>query len=189
MAENIGKAGHVTTSDGVRLHYLEAGSGKPLVMIPGWSQTAAQYKYQIARLHDRYRLIALDMRGHGESDKPAFGYKIARFSKDLHDALVALDLREVTLLGHSIGCSVIWSYCDLFGAERLAKLILVDQMPAFSPTRHGHRRNWKRLGLSSQRKPCMTRAMRWPVRTVWRPRRVSLAGWSPARCPMRKRPG
>jgi hypothetical protein len=41
MAENIGKAGHVTTSDGVRLHYLEAGSGKPLVMIPGWSQTAA----------------------------------------------------------------------------------------------------------------------------------------------------
>lgn len=129
MAEEIGKAGHVTTSDGVRLHYLEAGSGKPLVMIPGWSQTAAQYKYQIARLHDRYRLIALDMRGHGESDKPAFGYKIARLSKDLHDVLVALDLREVTLLGHSMGCSIIWSYWDLFGAERLAKLILVDQMP------------------------------------------------------------
>jgi pimeloyl-ACP methyl ester carboxylesterase len=129
MAENIGQAGHVTTSDGVRLHYLEAGSGKPVVMIPGWSQTAAQFKYQIARLHDRYRLIALDMRGHGESAKPAFGYKIARLSKDLHDVLVALDLREVTLLGHSMGCSVIWSYWDLFGAERLAKLILVDQVP------------------------------------------------------------
>ena len=78
-----------------------------MVMIPGWSQTAAQFNYQIARLHDRYRLIALDMRGHGESDKPAFGYKIARLSKDLHDVLVALDLREVTLLGHSMGCSVI----------------------------------------------------------------------------------
>ncbi|WP_299432965.1 alpha/beta hydrolase [uncultured Meiothermus sp.] len=129
MTENTGKSGHIATSDGVRLHYLEAGSGKTLVMIPGWSQTAAQFKHQIAGLQDRYRLIALDMRGHGESDKPAYGYRIARLAKDLHDVLVALDLREVALLGHSMGCSVIWSYWDLFGAERLARLILVDQMP------------------------------------------------------------
>jgi hypothetical protein len=59
MAEEIGKAGHVTTSDGVRLHYVEAGVGKPVILIPGQSQTAAQFKYQLAGLHDRYRLAAI----------------------------------------------------------------------------------------------------------------------------------
>ena len=129
MVEEAGTAGHVTTSDGVRLHYVEAGVGKPVVMIPGWSQSAAQFKYQLTGLHDRYQLIAVDMRGHGASEKPAFGYKIARLSKDLHEVLVALDLHDVVLLGHSMGCAVIWSYWELFGAERLARLILVDCAP------------------------------------------------------------
>jgi non-heme chloroperoxidase len=43
MTKVTGKAGHVTTHDGVRLHYLETGTGKPLVLSPGWSQTAAMY--------------------------------------------------------------------------------------------------------------------------------------------------
>jgi len=121
--------GEVTTSDGVTLRYLEAGSGPPLVMIPGWSQTAAQFKHQIEGLSDRYRVIAVDMRGHGDSDKPAHGYRISRFAKDLHDVLGALDLTEVNLLAHSLGCAVVWCYLDMFGPERLAKLILVDQSP------------------------------------------------------------
>lgn len=119
----------VTTSDGMRLSYVERGSGRPLVMIPGWSQTAAQFKHQLDGLSDRNRVIAIDMRGHGESDKPAHGYKIPRLAKDLWDALRALDLSDVALAGHSMGCSVIWSYVELFGNERLAKLVLIDQMP------------------------------------------------------------
>jgi non-heme chloroperoxidase len=132
MGEERGKAGYVTTNDGVRLHYVDAGAGKPVVLIPGWSQTVAAFKHQFTGLHDSYRLIALNMRGHGDSDKPEFGYTIARLSKDLHEALVALDLHEVALLGHSMGCAVIWSYWELFGAERLAKLILVDCAPCLT---------------------------------------------------------
>jgi non-heme chloroperoxidase len=131
-AQDMGKSSSVKTSDGVNLHYLEAGSGKPLVMIPGWSQTAEQFRYQLAGLKDRYRVIALDMRGHGESDKPDFGYKISRLAKDVRDVLLALDLRDVNILGHSMGCSVIWNYWDLFGADRLSKLMLVDQMPVIT---------------------------------------------------------
>jgi pimeloyl-ACP methyl ester carboxylesterase len=123
------KEGFFTTSDGVRLHYLEAGSGKPLVMIPGWSQTAAQFKHQLEGLSDRYRVIALDMRGHGESSKPSHGYRIHRLSKDVHEFLVANSMAGVTLAGHSMGCSVIWGYWELFGSERLAGLLLIDQMP------------------------------------------------------------
>jgi non-heme chloroperoxidase len=128
-AQVPGDVGHVTTSDGVSLYYLEAGSGKPILMIPGWSQTAEQFKHQITGLSDRYRVIAVDMRGHGESDKPEFGYKISRLAKDVHDMIAALDLDEVNILGHSMGSSVIWNYYDLFGPERLSKLLLIDQMP------------------------------------------------------------
>jgi non-heme chloroperoxidase len=128
-ADVPGEAGEVTTSDGVKLHYLEAGSGKPILMIPGWSQTAEQFKHQLTGLSDRYRVIAIDLRGHGESEKPEFGYKISRLAKDVHDVIYALDLNEVNILGHSMGSSVIWNYYDLFGPERLSKLLLIDQMP------------------------------------------------------------
>jgi non-heme chloroperoxidase len=120
---------HVTTGDGVKLHYLEAGSGPTLVLVHGWSQSAEQFAFQIDGLSDRYHVIALDQRGHGESEKPNHGLKIQRLAADLHDVLVALDLRDVTLLGHSMGCSVIWCYWDLFGSERLAKLALIDEPP------------------------------------------------------------
>ena len=113
----------------MKLHYLEAGAGKPLVLIPGWSQTAAQFKHQLDGLSDRYRVIAIDMRGHGDSAKPAYGYRIHRLSQDLHEFLVANSLAEVTLGGHSMGCSVIWGYWELYGGERVARLLLIDQMP------------------------------------------------------------
>ncbi len=119
----------VTTSDGVRLNVLEAGRGKPLVMVPGWSQTAAQWRRQLEGLSDRYRVIAIDMRGHGDSDKPAHGYKIQRLAKDVHDALRALDLHDVTIMGHSMGCSVLWCYFDLWGAERISKFVFCDEPP------------------------------------------------------------
>jgi non-heme chloroperoxidase len=119
----------VTTNDGVRLNVLEAGRGTPLVLVPGWSQTAAQFRHQLEGLSDRYRVIALDMRGHGDSDKPAHGYRIQRLAKDLHDALRALDVQGATILGHSMGCSVLWCYVDLFGAERISKFVFCDEPP------------------------------------------------------------
>ena len=117
------------TNDGVRLHYLEAGAGKPLVLLHGISQTAEQFKFQIEGLADRYRVIALDLRGHGESEKPNFGLKIHRLAEDLREALVAANADDVTLLGHSMGCSVIWAYWELFGADRLGKIVLTDEPP------------------------------------------------------------
>jgi hypothetical protein len=81
--------GYVTTRDGMLLHYIARGSGKPLVLIPGWAQTAAMFREQLSGLSSRYQVIALDMRGHGESAKPAGGYRIAQLAQDTHDALMA----------------------------------------------------------------------------------------------------
>lgn len=119
----------LAVSDGVRLSYLEAGAGRPLVMVPGWSQTAEQFRHQIEGLSSKYRVIALDMRGHGESDKPGHGYRIQRLAKDVRDVLEALDLRDVAILGHSMGCSVLWCYFDLWGADRIGRFVFCDEPP------------------------------------------------------------
>ena len=61
------------TSDGAELNLLEAGSGSPLLLLPGWSQTAAMFRHQLEGLSERYRVIALDWRGHGDSQKVHYG--------------------------------------------------------------------------------------------------------------------
>lgn len=124
------QTGRFQTSDGVGLHYLAAGEGKPVVLVPGWSQTAAQWKFQIAHLAATHQVIAVDMRGHGRSEKPAHGYRIARLAADLHELVRGQGLREVTLVGHSMGASVIWSYLEQYGEENIERMVFVDQASA-----------------------------------------------------------
>jgi non-heme chloroperoxidase len=124
------------TSDGVQLSYLRRGSGRPVVLVHGWSQCAEEFKHQIEPLSTRYDVIAFDQRSHGESQKVSYGLKISRFAKDLYELLTELDLNDVALLGHSMGSSVIWCYIDLFGPERLSKIILVDQSPILTSNPH-----------------------------------------------------
>lgn len=120
----------LTITGDITLHYHDAGSGRPIVLVPGWSQAAVEFVYQINDLRQDYRVIALDMRGHGQSSKPSGGYRVSRLAHDLHEVLVSLNLQNVILLGHSMGCSVIWSYWELFGPERIDKMVWVDQVAA-----------------------------------------------------------
>ncbi|MCB4767660.1 alpha/beta hydrolase [Ancylobacter sp. Lp-2] len=122
--------GSFRTNDGVQLHYLFAGAGKPVVLIPGWSQTAAQWKFQIEHLAATHHVIAVDMRGHGHSEKTDHGYRIARLAADLDDLIRALDLSDVTLVGHSMGSSVIWSYLEQYGEAKVERMVFVDQASA-----------------------------------------------------------
>lgn len=117
------------TSDGVELSYISAGSGQPIVLLPGWSQSAEQFRYQIPVFAEQYQVIAIDLRGHGESEKVSFGYRISRLSEDIHELINALQIKKPHLLGHSMGCSLIWSYLDLFGLDEFDRLVLVDQLP------------------------------------------------------------
>jgi non-heme chloroperoxidase len=124
------------TSDGVQLSYIRQGSGRPIVLIHGWSQCAEEFKHQIEPISTRYDVISIDQRSHGESQKVSYGLRISRLSKDLYELLTELDLSDVVLLGHSMGAAVIWCYIDLFGAERLSKIILVDQTPLTTSDPH-----------------------------------------------------
>lgn len=118
-----------TTNDGVSIHYEICGTGKPLVMIHGWDQSAKAFCCNVPALAEKYQVITVDLRGHGDSGKPSYGYRISRLAMDVCQLMDALDLQDVTILGWSMGCSVVWSYWDLFRARRLSKMILVDEPP------------------------------------------------------------
>ncbi|KAI2467849.1 alpha/beta-hydrolase [Annulohypoxylon bovei var. microspora] len=121
--------GWITLPDNVRLHYTQSGpaSGPNLVFIPGWAQTAAQFHKQVSYFSARFRVTTYDHRGHGASDKPSFGYRVPRLAADLDAVLAQLDLRAATLVGHSMGASILWAHWDLFAHERVRKLVFVDQ--------------------------------------------------------------
>lgn len=119
----------ITTNDGVRLHYEDAGAGRPLVLIHGWTFSGRFFAPRVPALAAQARVISLDLRGHGRSDKPGHGYRVARLAADLRDLLETLDLRDAVLLGWSLGCPVIWTYLELFGRARVAGGIFVQQSP------------------------------------------------------------
>lgn len=118
-----------TTNDGVSIHYEIQGTGKTLVMLHGWDQSAKAFCNNVPALAETYQVVTVDLRGHGESGKPSYGYRISRLAMDVKQLLDSLELEEVTLLGWSMGCSVAWNYWDLFRGHRLSKLILVDEPP------------------------------------------------------------
>jgi len=119
----------VTANDSTKLFYEEAGQGQPLVMIHGWTFSGRFFRNVVPALSEHARVITPDLRGHGRSDKPGHGYRVARLAADLRDLLTALDLRDATLLGWSLGCPVIWSYLELFGRDRIRDVVLVEQTP------------------------------------------------------------
>lgn len=123
--------GTFTTSDGVSLTYSDTGGdGPPIVLLHGWGQTQAMFREQVSGLSPARRVVTVDQRGHGVSQKPHHGYRIARLATDLAQLLEHLDLRRTDLLGHSMGASVAWSYIDLFGTGALRRLVAVDQPAA-----------------------------------------------------------
>jgi predicted alpha/beta-fold hydrolase len=88
---------------------------RPVIQLHGFLESGACFKSQAQILVEQYDVIVLDQRSHGESEKVPFGLKVARLSKDLFELVTALNLKRVSLLGHSMGAAVIWSYIELFG--------------------------------------------------------------------------
>ncbi|MFQ1002331.1 alpha/beta fold hydrolase [Modestobacter sp. SSW1-42] len=119
----------LTTHDGVRLHYQEQGAGRPLVLLHGWTFSGRFFDRNIDALAEGARVVTVDLRGHGDSDKPEHGYRVARLARDLLDVLQTLDLQGATVLGWSLGCPVIWQYLELFGRHRIDRAVFVEQTP------------------------------------------------------------
>ena len=119
----------LTMNDGAELSLIDVGSGPALIILPSWTNSAAQYHHKVTELATDHRVIAVDVRAGGLSAKTDFGLRISRFSADLREICAQLAIAPTILMGHSMGCSIIWSYLDLFGPQQVDALILVDQAP------------------------------------------------------------
>jgi pimeloyl-ACP methyl ester carboxylesterase len=116
-----------TTSDGVKLSYWEAGTGEPLVFVPGWSANGAEFFNVMYLLKDKYRVIVLDPRNQGLSEKVTFGNRISRYGADLKELIDVLGADKVDLVGWSMGAAITWSYIDTFGTGKIRKAAFIDE--------------------------------------------------------------
>jgi non-heme chloroperoxidase len=114
------------TRDGVRLFRREWGSGAPVLFVHSWAVNCQLWDYQFAALGEAgVRCIAYDRRGHGRSDIPATGYDFDTLADDLADVIDALDVDQVTLVGHSMGPGEIVRYLARHGDARVNKLVFL----------------------------------------------------------------
>lgn len=140
-------AERVPVAPGVDLRVLRAGSGTPLLFVPGWNFSGEVFVHQLTELAERYEVIALDPRGHGESSKPLTGNNFPQRGRDLATVIEALGLRDLALAGWSFGVLDVLSYLEQHGSDRVAKLILIDEPPRvpFDPQNPGE---WGEAELS-----------------------------------------
>jgi non-heme chloroperoxidase len=126
----------IETRDGVRLFHRQWGAGAPVLFVHSWAVSSQLWDYQFAALGEAgVRCIGYDRRGHGRSDVPADGYDFDTLADDLADVIDALDLREVTLVGHSMGPGEIARYLSRHGDARVKKLVfLAPAVPSIKQT-------------------------------------------------------
>ncbi len=120
----------ITTKDGTQIYYKEWGKGQPVVFSHGWPLSADAWESQMFFLASNgYRCIGHDRRGHGRSSQPWNGNDMDTYADDLAELFEALDLKGVTMIGHSTGGGEVAGYIGRHGTKRVAKAVLMGAVP------------------------------------------------------------
>jgi non-heme chloroperoxidase len=120
----------ITTKDGTEIYFKDWGAGKPVVFSHGWPLSADAWDPQMLFLGQHgYRVIAHDRRGHGRSGQSWGGNNLDTYADDLAELIESLDLKDVTLVGHSTGGGEVTRYVGRHGTKRLSKLVLIGAIP------------------------------------------------------------
>ncbi len=122
--------------DGAELYVKDWGHGRPVFFAHSAGVSSDIWSYQMAHLvRAGYRCVAFDRRGHGRSSAPGTGYDYDTLAEDLGAVLDALNLQNVSLVGHSMGCGEITRYLTRRGAARVRDMVLVaPTLPFFLQT-------------------------------------------------------
>jgi len=115
--------------NGVKLHYITAGHGAPLILLHGYAETSLMWKPIIPVLAERFTVIAPDLPGIGDSDIPAHGLDMKSAAISIHDLAKSLGVQKAEVVGHDIGLMVAYAYAAQFPTE-VTRLVLMD---AFLP--------------------------------------------------------
>ncbi|MDH4134744.1 MAG: alpha/beta hydrolase, partial [Gammaproteobacteria bacterium] len=116
---------YFTTSDGVKLHYTVTGEGPPMVFVPGWTMPAWIFASQIEYFSDTHRVIAFDPRSQGESAIAKTGHEPRRRARDIAELIKKEKLKDVMLVGWSLGVIDSLAYTHYHGSRDLAALVLI----------------------------------------------------------------
>lgn len=123
------KRGYLDIGGGVEIHYREAGAGRTLLFVPGWTFSSAIFEHQLSGLSDRYRVVAIDPRGQGKSSKLLQGADYETHAADLAKVIAALALEDVALIGWSFGCLETYGYVRQAGLDNLSAHVCIDLPP------------------------------------------------------------
>jgi pimeloyl-ACP methyl ester carboxylesterase len=116
-------------STSIDLYYEDHGAGTPVVLIHGWPLSGASWEKQTAALLKAgHRVITYDRRGFGRSSKPTIGYNYDTLAADLDVVLKTLDLRDVALVGFSMGTGEVTRYIGKYGTDRVRKAVLIGTL-------------------------------------------------------------
>lgn len=128
-AQTLGFADHTVTANGIRLHYVTAGKGDPVLLIPGWPESWYAWRSVMKRLAASGReAYALDPRGFGDSDAPGSGYDLATSARDIHAFIEAAGLtREggIDVISHDIGNWIAFAHASTYPAD-VRRLVLSE---------------------------------------------------------------
>jgi non-heme chloroperoxidase len=120
----------ITVKDGTTIYYKDWGKGPVVTFSHGWPLNADAWDGQMLFLaQNGFRVIAHDRRGHGRSSQPAFGNDMDGYADDLAALIDVLDLRNVTLVGHSTGGGEVARYIGRHGTKRVANAVLISAVP------------------------------------------------------------
>jgi non-heme chloroperoxidase len=125
-ARPVVKGGFFRTTDGVRLHYLEAGRGPGILFEPGWTMPAWIWEAQLRNFAEHYHVVALDPRSQGDSDKRSDHNYPERRAQDINELVNHLKLSPVVLVGWSLGVNEVLTYAEQFGGSQVRAYVLVD---------------------------------------------------------------
>lgn len=108
----------------------------------GFTGSSLVFKKNIPALSEKYRIIAPDLRGHGESEKLEWGYHVSRLAMDLRELILHLERHAasnlpISAIGASLGCAILWCYAELFTTRAFMHMIFVDQAPLQNSTLDG----------------------------------------------------
>jgi non-heme chloroperoxidase len=122
----------IENQSAIELHYEDVGVGTPVVLIHGWPLSGRSWENQVPALVGAgFRVITYDRRGFGASSQPWNGYDYDTFAADLDALLRYKDLRDVTLVGFSMGGGEVARYISRYGTERIAKAVFAAAVPPF----------------------------------------------------------
>lgn len=118
-------------SNGVRLHYVTQGSGPLIVLLHGFPEYWYSWRFQIPFLAERgFRVVAPDLRGYNESDKPRRGYRISSLLLDIVGLIRGLGYEQATIVGHDWGGVLAWSFAASYPAMTERLIVLNAPHPA-----------------------------------------------------------